>query len=169
MSKEFDLKLELKRMNILYVEDEEMTRKTFERSLSRMFGNIFQAENGKVGLEIFKREHIDLILTDVNMPEMNGLEMSQEIKAINNRLPIIISSAYNDSNFLMQAIDIGIDHYITKPIDMRKFRTKLDEIALNFYNKRILEEREKALELERKLFATVLNFASCYRYAFYKK
>ncbi len=157
MSKEFDLKLELKRMNILYVEDEEMTRKTFERSLSRMFGNIFQAENGKVGLEIFKREHIDLILTDVNMPEMNGLEMSQEIKAINNRLPIIISSAYNDSNFLMQAIDIGIDHYITKPIDMRKFRTKLDEIALNFYNKRILEEREKALELERKLFATVLN------------
>ncbi len=168
MIEEFDLKLELKRMNILYVEDEEMIRKTFERSLSRMFGNIFQAENGKVGLEVFQKEHIDLILTDVNMPEMNGLEMSQAIKNINNRVPIIISSAYNDSNFLMQAIDIGIDHYITKPVYMRKFRAKLDEIALNFYNKRILEERETALTLERKLFATVLNSQSAIAMLFTK-
>jgi signal transduction histidine kinase/DNA-binding response OmpR family regulator len=160
MVEEFDLKEELKRMSILYVEDEEMTRKTFERSLSRMFGTIHQAENGRIGLEIFQKEHIDVILTDVNMPEMNGLEMSQEIKLINKRIPIIISSAYNDSNFLMQAIDIGIDHYITKPVDMRKFRARLEEIAINFYNKRISEERKREFELERKLFATVLNSQS---------
>jgi len=160
MIEEFDLKKELKRISILYVEDEEMTRKTFERTLNRMFGKIYGAENGKIGLEIFKNEHIDLVLTDVNMPEMNGLEMSKEIKKINKRVPIIISSAYNDSNFLMQAIDIGIDHYITKPVDMRKFRAKLEEIAINFYNKRVSEERKREFELERKLFATVLNSQS---------
>jgi len=160
MGEEFELKQELKRMTILYVEDEEMTRKTFERSLNRMFGNIHQAENGKIGLEIFQKEHIDLILTDVNMPEMNGLEMSKRIKEINKRVPIIISSAYNDSNFLMQAIDIGINHYITKPVDMKKFRAKLEEIAINYYNKRVSKERKREFELEKKLFATVLNSQS---------
>ena len=160
MAAEFELKQELKRMTILYVEDEEMTRKTFERSLNRMFGTIHQAENGRIGLEIFQKEHIDLILTDVNMPEMNGLDMSKEIKRMNKRVPIIISSAYNDSNFLMQAIDIGIDHYITKPVDMKKFRSRLEEIAINFYNKRISKERKREFELERTLFATVLNSQS---------
>ena len=169
MVEEFDLKEELKRMTILYVEDEEMTRKTFERSLNRMFGKIFQAENGKVGLEIFKKEEIDLILTDVNMPEMNGLEMSKEIKIINKRVPIIVSSAYNDSNFLMQAIDIGIDHYITKPVDIKKFRSRLEEIAINYYNKRIAEQQKKEFELEKKLFATVLNSLSSIAILFTKE
>ena len=60
----------------------------------------------------------------------------------------------------MQAIDIGIDHYITKPVDMKKFRSKLEEIAINFYNKRVSEERKREFELERKLFSTVLNSQS---------
>jgi signal transduction histidine kinase len=102
------------------------------------------------------------------MPEMNGLEMSQAIKEINKRVPIIISSAYNDSNFLMQAIDIGIDHYITKPVDMKKFRARLEEIAINFYNKRVSEERKKESELERNLFATVLNSQSAIAVLFTK-
>jgi len=169
MIEEFELKQELKRMTILYVEDEEMTRKTFERSLNRMFGTIFQAENGKIGLDIFQKEKIDLILTDVNMPEMNGLEMSKEIKSINKRVPIIISSAYNDSNFLMQAIDIGIDHYITKPVDMKKFRARLEEIAINYYNKRIAENQKKEFELEKKLFSTVLNSLSSIAILFTKE
>jgi signal transduction histidine kinase len=168
MVEEFDLKQELKRMTILYVEDEEMTRMTFERSLKRMFGKIFQAENGRIGLDIFKKEPIDVILTDVNMPEMNGLEMSKAIKEINPRVPIVISSAYNDSSFLMQAIDIGIDHYITKPVDMKKFRSRLEEVAINFYNKRISEERKKESELERSLFETVLNSQSAIAVLFTK-
>jgi osomolarity two-component system sensor histidine kinase NIK1 len=169
MVDEFDLKKELKRMSILYVEDEEMTRMTFERSLKRMFGNIFEAENGRIGLEIFQKEEIDVILTDVNMPEMNGLEMSKAIKEINPRVPIIISSAYNDSSFLMQAIDIGIDHYITKPVDMKKFRARLEEVAINFYNKRISEERKRESEAERNLFSTVLNSQSAIAVLFTKE
>jgi PAS domain S-box-containing protein len=160
MTEEFDLKKELKMLSILYVEDEEMTRKTFERSLNRMFGTIHQAENGKVGLQIFQKEKIDIVLTDVNMPEMDGLQMSKEIKKINSRVPIIVSSAYNDSHFLMNAIDIGIEHYITKPVDMRRFRQKLGEIAINFYNKRLFDEQRKRVELEQKLFSTVLNSQS---------
>jgi signal transduction histidine kinase len=94
------------------------------------------------------------------MPEMDGLEMSKEIKKINRRVPIIVSSAYNDSHFLMNAIDIGIEHYITKPVDMRRFRQKLEEIAINFYNKRLYDEHKKRVELEQKLFSTVLNSQS---------
>jgi len=160
MAEEFDLKQELKMLSILYVEDEEMTRKTFERSLNRMFGTIHQAENGRIGLEIFQKEKIDIVLTDVNMPEMDGLEMSKEIKKIDRRVPIIVSSAYNDSHFLMNAIDIGIEHYITKPVDMRRFRQKLEEIAINFYNKRLYDEHKKRVELEQKLFSTVLDSQS---------
>ncbi|HIO70363.1 MAG TPA: response regulator [Campylobacterales bacterium] len=165
----FDFREELKRLAILYVEDEEITRSTFLRTLNRMFGKIFIAENGKVGLEIFRNHKIDIVLTDVNMPEMNGLEMSKEIRKINRRIPIIISSAYNDSSFLMQAIDVGIEHYITKPVDIKKFRIKLEDIAIHFYNKRISEEKKRESEIEKRLFQTVLNSQSSISILFTKE
>jgi signal transduction histidine kinase/DNA-binding response OmpR family regulator len=157
---EFDLKKELKEMNILYVEDEEMTRATFQRSLNRMFKTVFVAENGAEGVKVFKQEKIDLILTDVNMPVMDGLEMSEEIKGLNSTIPIIISSAYNDSHYLMNAIDIGIEYYITKPVDMYKLREKLKKIALFNFNKNNFEIAHKNLKAEKEILSTVLNSQS---------
>jgi PAS domain S-box-containing protein len=155
---EFDFKKELKKLTLLYVEDEEVTRNTFLRSLNRMFGKVLTAENGLEGLKVFKQEKVDVILTDINMPEMTGLELAIEVNQIKN-VPIIILSAYNDSNFLMQAIEAGINHYIVKPVDMKKFREKLSVIAQNIYRDRIIEEQQQTINFERKMFQTVLDYS----------
>ena len=156
---EFDFKKELKRLTLLYVEDEEVTRNTFLRSLNRMFGKVLTAKDGLEGLEVFKQEKIDLILTDINMPKMTGLELAIEVKAIRKNIPIIILSAYNDSNFLMQTIEVGINYYLVKPIDMKKFREKLLVIAKNIYRDRIIEEQQQTINFERKMFQTVLDYS----------
>jgi len=157
--KKFDFKKELKRLTLLYVEDEEVTRNTFLRSLNRMFGKVLTAKDGLEGLEVFKQEKIDLILTDINMPKMTGLELAIEVKAIRKNIPIIILSAYNDSNFLMQTIEVGINYYLVKPIDMKKFREKLLVIAKNIYRDRIIEEQQQTINFERKMFQTVLDYS----------
>ncbi|MBI3873740.1 MAG: response regulator [Arcobacter sp.] len=80
------------------------------------------AENGKIGLDIFLEygNEIDLIVTDVNMPELNGLEMARKIKEINPNIPIIVATAFSNSSYLLEAIELGIDKYVLKPIDIKK-------------------------------------------------
>lgn len=78
------------------------------------------AENGKVGLELFKEHAPEIIITDVNMPVMDGITMAAEIKAINPRTTIIVVSAYSNTEYLLNSIEIGINHYILKPIDFNE-------------------------------------------------
>ncbi len=116
----------LKNITILYAEDEAALREITLNILKGFTKKQFVAENGAEGLELFKQNEseIDLIITDVNMPIMNGLEMIREIKRINPNIPIIVATAFSNTEYLLEAIDIGVDKYVLKPIDMKK----------NFYN-----------------------------------
>ena len=82
----------------------------------------YVAQNGQEGLELFKKyeSEIDLIITDVNMPILNGLDMVKEIKKINLNIPIIVATAFSNKEYLLEAIDIGVDKYVLKPIDIAK-------------------------------------------------
>ncbi len=122
----------LKDITILYCEDEDDLRNITSDVIKQFTKKVYLAENGKIGLELFK-EHateIDLIITDVNMPEMNGLEMSKEIKAINQNIPIIVATAFSNSSYLLEAIELGIDKYVLKPIDMKKLFTVITQSLL---------------------------------------
>ena len=112
----------LKNITILYAEDEASLREITLNILRGFTKKQFVAENGLEGLELFKanEEEIDLIITDVNMPQMNGLEMIKEIKKINPNIPIIVATAFSNTEYLLEAIDIGVDKYVLKPIDMKK-------------------------------------------------
>lgn len=112
----------LKNITILYAEDEKSLREITLNILKGFTKKQFVAENGLEGLELFKanEEEIDLIITDVNMPQMNGLEMIKAIKEINPNIPIIVATAFSNTEYLLEAIDIGVDKYILKPIDMKK-------------------------------------------------
>lgn len=112
----------LKNITILYAEDETSLREITLNILKGFTKKQFVAENGLEGLNLFKahEEDIDLIITDVNMPQMNGLEMIKEIKKINPTIPIIVATAFSNTEYLLEAIDIGVDKYILKPIDMKK-------------------------------------------------
>jgi diguanylate cyclase (GGDEF)-like protein len=112
----------LKNITILYAEDEKDLREVTHQILKGFTKKQYVAENGQEGLELFKahEKEIDLIITDVNMPILNGLDMVKEIKKINLNIPIIVATAFSNKEYLLEAIDIGIDKYVLKPIDIAK-------------------------------------------------
>jgi len=104
-------------LTLLYVEDNEDARESTLFILDDLFDNIIIAVDGKDGLEKFKNNKIDLVITDVSMPNMDGLEMSRAIKEIDNSLSIIILTALTNTSTIKEATEMGIDNFINKPID----------------------------------------------------
>lgn len=112
----------LKEITVLYCEDEEYLRDITKGILESFTKKQFICKDGEQGLQVFKdNQHlIDLIITDVNMPNMNGLEMAKEIKRINPNMPIVVATAFSNSEYLLEAIDLGVDKYVLKPINVKK-------------------------------------------------
>ena len=117
------------KMSFLYVEDDPLTRNIMEKIfLMKLPGvALHLAENGKIGLELYKKHAPRLVITDVNMPVMDGIEMAAQIKAINPSAIIIAVSAYHNTEYLLNAIEIGINHYVLKPIDFDKLFATIDK------------------------------------------
>lgn len=115
MAEEINKKF-LKKLNILYVEDEDEIREQLSNLLSRRINNLYTAKNGEEGVELFKKYQPDLIITDIQMPIMDGLEMAEEIRKVNKSIPIIVITAFNESDYLLKSIDLGISKYLFKPI-----------------------------------------------------
>jgi len=136
----------LSQATLLYVEDDEDIRTVLERRLKSKVQTLHVAHNGEEGLEKYKTYKPDVILTDVTMPKMNGIEMSRIIKDLDENIPIIIISAHNDARFLLDAIELGINGYLLKPIDKVKlFHTLEEKIKPIFLEKQIEEQRKKIL------------------------
>ncbi len=114
MNKDF-----FKQLNILYVEDQEEIRNFTSNILNAIVGNLIVSNNGEEGLEAFKNNsNIDLIIADINMPKMNGLEMIKRINEINSNIPSIVTTAHTDSSFYKKSIELGINSYCLKPLDL---------------------------------------------------
>ena len=139
----------LKNLSVLYVEDEDSIRDTFSILLKKFFKNIYVAKNGKEGLELFKKYHPEIVITDIRMPVMDGIEMSKEIKKIDPNVFIIIITAFSEIEYLKKAIDIGIDAYLTKPLELDKLFDKLNFFAEVIKNKK---EKEELLTLLKEIF-----------------
>lgn len=122
----------LKNITILYAEDEKDLREVTHQILKGFTKKQYVAQNGQEGLELFKKyeNEIDLIITDVNMPILNGLDMVKEIKKINMNIPIIVATAFSNKEYLLEAIDIGVDKYVLKPIDIAKLLQVMSQSLL---------------------------------------
>jgi DNA-binding response OmpR family regulator len=107
----------LKELKILFVEDEVNISKLLKDALSDYFYSFTVASDGIEGLEKFKNINPDIVITDIMMPNLDGLEMTKEIRTINEDIPIIVLSAFSDKEKLLKAIDIGITKYFIKPFD----------------------------------------------------
>ena len=109
----------LKNINVLYVEDELEVREFTSKTLSTIVNKLIVAQNGVEGLEKLRENpDINLIVTDINMPKMGGLEMCSEVRKNDEEIPIVITSAHSDPTFLKQAIDVKVSSYALKPIDL---------------------------------------------------
>ena len=125
-----ELKKITNELTLLYVEDEDNLRLSVESYLSKLFSKVDTASNGKEGLEKFKSGQYDIVVTDIQMPIMDGLEMAQEIKKINPEQEIVITSAYGETVYFLEAIRIGVNGYIIKPIDYTQMNQELYKSTL---------------------------------------
>jgi class 3 adenylate cyclase/ActR/RegA family two-component response regulator len=134
-------------IDLLYVEDDEQIAAQVTPFLSRFFRRIDRACDGAEGLEMFKAQPYALVISDIIMPHMNGIEMCQEIKGLNPDQDILITSAYSDTEYFTQTIRLGIDGYIIKPIDYDQFLDTLYKSLLHIKAKAEQEEQMAALEI----------------------
>jgi len=108
-----------KKYTILYIEDDEGVRTINSRFLNRMFDELYEAKDGQEGYELYLKYHPDIILTDIKMPRMDGLTLAKKIRQTDSTTKIIVSTAFSDKNYLMEAIELNLEKYIVKPITSR--------------------------------------------------
>jgi YesN/AraC family two-component response regulator len=112
----------IKELKMLFVEDEEDLIKIISDTLSKLNLNFMTANNGEEALNLYKENlDIDIIITDINMPVMNGLELIENIRAIDASLPIIVMSAHTEQEYIKKAAQLGVTSYLLKPFDFIKF------------------------------------------------
>ena len=140
------LKAISKNLTVLYVEDDDILRDSIYKYLKRIFKDIVCAIDGKNGLELYKDRKFDIVITDIEMPNLNGIDMSKNIKKLDKDQEIIIISAYTNTNYFVNSIQIGISGYIIKPIEYSQMNDILYRTAIRVYEHKKIIEYEKYLE-----------------------
>jgi len=133
-------------LTLLYVEDDEILREETAKLFSHLFKKTQTAENGKEALDILEEEDFDLLVSDINMPIMDGVTLCKEVHRTNPDQPIVITSAHDESKYLLELIDIGVDKFILKPLDMPKFLSVLSQVCSNIQNEKLIQKYKHELE-----------------------
>jgi DNA-binding response OmpR family regulator len=133
-------------MNLLLVEDDLDLQKQLQTFLSRFFGRVDTACNGVEALMLYDERRYDVILTDLTMPSMGGAELSKRIRWINKSQHIIVLSAHSDGEKLIELINIGIDGFLLKPINMERILQQLHKTSQAIYDHKMLEYFSNTLE-----------------------
>nr|WP_321267878.1 response regulator [uncultured Sulfurimonas sp.] len=117
----------LKNFTILYVEDDEMVRKSAVEYLERVAKKVLQAKDGKEAINVWKKHKPDIIITDISMPRLNGIDMASYIRAHDKDVQIIIATAHSDIDYLLKAVELQLVKYIIKPITKEKLLGALEK------------------------------------------
>ncbi len=150
MSSNIDIS-QLSKLRVLYVEDDQAIRESLSNFLRRRIKHLFIAKDGQEGLELFRSERPDIIITDIRMPHLDGLEMSAEIRKENKSVQIIVTTAHSETNYFLDAIDVGVNQFIIKPVNKDKFERALAKSA----DAIILEKKVKEQSI---LIQQILDF-----------
>ncbi len=120
-------------MNILVCEDNIMTLKTIEHTLKKAGFKVFMAGDGFQGIKILGKEHIDLVITDINMPYTKGLELIRHINTkMEAKIPVMVISGITNSETKAHAAELGAIDYMTKPFDLNVMLDKVKTLfAMN--------------------------------------
>jgi len=130
-------------LTILYVEDDKVLQTKTKSVLDELFTHVDCCDDGVAGLELYQEYNYqnnrfyDLVITDIQMPLMNGVELSKKIVAINSKQNIVVVSAHDDSNFLIEFINIGVMKFIKKPFIFDTFVESLLDVLQIHHEKKI--------------------------------
>jgi len=118
-----------KKFKVLYVEDDKAVQKVMAKYLQQLFFEIKTADDGLEGLALYEKSKFDIVITDLSMPKMNGIEMLKKIREQSSQQAILITTAHNEPNYMTEAIKIGVDGYIIKPFDYEQLNYELFKIS----------------------------------------
>lgn len=136
MQKEFLEKLQ--GLTILYAEDEVGIRENIADSLSYYVKEVYQACNGQEAFEIFETKKPDIILSDIHMPILNGIDFVKKVREVNRTIPIVMITAHTDKKYLLEAVELHMEKYIVKPIELEALFEVLEKcVELLSVNKKI--------------------------------
>jgi YesN/AraC family two-component response regulator len=113
--------VKLKELMLLFVEDEEDLLEIIGDTLTKLDANFMTAKNGQEALSIVAKNKIDIVVTDINMPVMNGLELIENLNEKYPDMPVIIMSAHTEMEYIKKAERLGVKEYLIKPFDFIKF------------------------------------------------
>ncbi len=149
----------LSQLKILYVEDDDDTRENLKQYLRKKAGKVITAADGEEGLKKYIEERPDIVIADIILPKMNGMEMLHEIRAAGGKCPFIITSSVEETETIIEAVDIGIVKYVVKPIILDKLMEALNRLAEELRAGRpVFDDVEKKLELESSLKQAMTAF-----------
>ena len=130
-------------ISVLFVDDNKSIQLLYRRLLEKHVNHFYIAKNGNQGLEFYNKYEPDLVITDINMPVMDGLEMVREIKNKYPNAKIVVMSAYNVKENFIESINLGVDGYLMKPVEAKKLLSLIDEFAGITMMKWELESKER--------------------------
>ncbi len=153
----------LKQLTVLYVEDEEGIRGQVRRFLADKVGQLWCAADGDEGLALFQSHHPDLVISDIMMPGINGLQLAEAVKRFCPATPVIMATAFNEFEYLQQSIETGVDAYLLKPLNLEAMIQSLCNSGKQVLRNRELaesrlrlQEYHQAAEEERHLVAELM-------------
>lgn len=144
-------------LRVLYVEDEPEVRNSFSELLRFYFDQVDIATNGREGIEKYQKYyeetgvHYDIVFTDIRMPEMDGIALIEAIQSLHERQLVVVTSAYNDSKYLLHLIDLEVAHYIVKPITVERFHRVLGRVVA------IIDAKERFRRMNEELYRAKLE------------
>lgn len=144
---------------VLFVEDEEVIRDSFSSMLRAKFENVLVADNGEDALRLFESNRVDIVISDIIMPKLNGVKLAKEIKKIAPATFVMLVTASNDHEYLMEAIEAGVNRFILKPLNVKSFFEVLDAVCSEQKIKKELAEKDQLLE-EYKTAVDASNIVS---------
>ncbi|QKF82803.1 response regulator transcription factor [Halarcobacter ebronensis] len=121
--------IKLKKSSILLAEDEDDVRNSFKKVLLLYVDKVYLAADGQEALELYDKYKPDILITDLKMPKLSGLDLIKKIREENEEIPIIVTSAYTDQNFLLESIKLSLVEYVVKPIREANLSQLLERCA----------------------------------------
>ncbi len=144
---------------ILVIDDEEPVRDVLKTALVENGYSVFEAENGKKGVQRFIDVNPDIIITDVNMPEMSGIDVTKKIKDMKSDADVVIMTGYGTEDLVVQSLRSGATNYIKKPVDFKELMGILDSLILKRENRRRFEVLKEIVVREEKTLSIGNNIA----------
>jgi len=119
----------LKSYSILYAEDNKAIQHSTEEYLKRYFKNVYVANDGKEVLALYKSTKVDVLLLDIDMPYIDGLSVAKEVRIYDENIPILMLTAFTDTDMLLEATELNLCKYLVKPINPTIFKEALQLLA----------------------------------------